>query len=320
MSAASHDHARQVAHDAARWLALVESGTASAEDRASLQRWREQSSSHEQMWQKAQGLRQRFADVPPQLAMASLDRPATDPQRRALLKRALVIAAVVPTGWLLSRQLPVAAWRADLRTGTGERRTVRLSDASLLQLNTATAVDLNWHVDRHQLALIEGELALNMAENVPAVIVQTSLGQVIATGAELCIRQDAGRCRVSVSRGQVELLPLAGAPVRLHGGQRASLNVQGIGTVERFDAQQPDWRTGVLTVENRPLGSFLTELSRYRPGVLRWEPSLEKLNVTGAFRLDDTDRILQLLVASLPVQVQTRTRYWVTLVPRPKVA
>lgn len=316
MTPADPDHARQVAHAAARWLALVESGTASAEDRASLQRWREQSPSHEQMWQKAQGLRQRFAEVPPQLAMASLDRPAADPQRRALLKRALVIAAVLPAGWLLSRQAPVAAWRADLRTATGERRTVRLADASLLQLNTATAVDLDWQAGKHQLSLIEGELALNMAENAQAVIVQTRSGQVTATGAELCIRQDTGRCRISVSRGQVELLPLTGAPVRLQGGQRVSLSASGMGAIESFDARQPDWRSGVLSVENRPLGSFLTEVSRYRPGILRWEPSLEKLSVTGAFRLDDTDRILQLLAASLPVQVQTRTRYWVTLVPR----
>ncbi|WP_109513003.1 FecR domain-containing protein [Pseudomonas ovata] len=316
MSSVGHDPARQVAHAAARWLALIESGTASAEDRAGLQRWREQSPSHEQMWQKAQGLRQRFADVPPQLAMASLDRSAADPQRRALLKRALVVAALLPAGWVLSRQAPVMAWRADLRTGTGEQRTVRLSDASLLQLNTATAVNLDWHAGQHRLMLVEGEVALSMVDTAPALTLQTRLGQIMASGAEVCVREEAGRCRVSVSRGQVELQPLAGAAVHLQGGQRAWLNVTGVGTVEHFDVQQPDWRSGVLTVENRPLGSFLTELARYRPGVLHWDPSLEKLRVTGAFRLDDTDRVLQLLAASLPLQVQTRTRYWVTLVPR----
>ncbi|MBD8495380.1 FecR domain-containing protein [Pseudomonas syringae] len=315
MNPPGHDHARQVAHAAARWLALVESGTASAEDRAGLQHWREQSPSHEQMWQKAQGLRQRFADVPPQLAMASLDRPAVELQRRTLIKRALGVAALLPAGWLLSGQAPVAAWRADLRTGTGEQRTVRLADASLLQLNTATAVNLDWQAGRHRLELVEGELALNMVETAPALTLQTRLGQVVATGAQLCLREDAGRCRVSVSRGQVELHPLLGAPVRLQGGQRASLGGAGVSAVERFDAQQPDWRTGVLTVENRPLGSFLTELSRYRRGVLRWDPRLEALRVTGAFRLDDTDRVLQLLAASLPLDVQTHTRYWVTLVP-----
>lgn len=35
----------------------------------------------------------------------------------------------------------------------------------------------------------------------------------------------------------------------------------------------------------------------------------------GSFRVDDTDRVLSLLAASLPLEVQSRTRYWVTLMP-----
>lgn len=76
---------------------------------------------------------------------------------------------------------------------------------------------------------------------------------------------------------------------------------------------QLGWRDGVLTAQNQPLGDFLRELQRYRPGVLRWEPSLEALRVTGSFRLDDTDRILILLASTLGLEVQNRTRYWVSL-------
>ena len=72
--------------------------------------------------------------------------------------------------------------------------------------------------------------------------------------------------------------------------------------------------------QNQPLGDFLRELSRYRAGLLRWEPALEQLRVTGSFQLGNTDRILTLLAATLPLQVQTRTRYWVTLVPRNRQA
>ena len=68
--------------------------------------------------------------------------------------------------------------------------------------------------------------------------------------------------------------------------------------------------------QDQKLGDFLRELSRYRPGILRWEPELETLRVTGSFGLDDTDRILSLLATSLPVEVHMRTRYWVTLAPR----
>ncbi|MNP76958.1 fec operon regulator FecR [compost metagenome] len=68
--------------------------------------------------------------------------------------------------------------------------------------------------------------------------------------------------------------------------------------------------------QNQPLGDFLRELGTYRPGVLRWALELESLRITGSFRLEDTDRVLALLAASLPLEVHSRTRYWVTLVPR----
>ena len=68
--------------------------------------------------------------------------------------------------------------------------------------------------------------------------------------------------------------------------------------------------------QNQPLGDFLRELGRYRSGILRWDPALESLRITGSFRLDNTDQILSLLAASLPIDVHTRTRFWVSLVPR----
>jgi transmembrane sensor len=102
----------------------------------------------------------------------------------------------------------------------------------------------------------------------------------------------------------------------LQAGQQASLQAAGVGPVKAFDAWQLGWREGALRLDDRPLGELLRELRRYRPGVLRWAPELERLRVTGTFRLDDTDRVLALLAASLPLQVQTRTRYWVSLTAR----
>ncbi len=130
--------ARAVARAAGQWLALMESGAANDDDRRKLQHWRESSSAHESAWQKAQQLRQRFSGLPTALAMATLDRP--DPGRRAVLKRALGVAALVPAAWLIGRQLPLDVWRADLQTATGERRRIPLADGSTLQLNTASAV------------------------------------------------------------------------------------------------------------------------------------------------------------------------------------
>lgn len=303
--------ARQAVRAAAQWLALLESGGANEQDQANLQRWRDTCVSHEQAWQKAQALRQRFADLPSGLALSSLDRP--DPGRRKVLKRALGAVAFVPAAWLISRQLPLDVWRADLHTATGERRNVQLADGSALQLNTASAVDVDLQARR--VKLIEGELSLKVPGTAPLTI-QTRFGNVIVSQAEVCVRQEARGCRVSVFNGAVQLQPVQGPALTLRGGEQVSLQVAGAGAITPFDALAPGWREGVLMAKNQPLGDFLRELGTYRPGVLRWEPELETLRVTGSFRLDDTDRVLALLAASLPLEVHSRTRYWVTLVPR----
>jgi len=311
ISPAPSAETREVVRAAAQWLALLESGAANERDRAELQRWRDSCASHEQAWQKAQVLRRRFAELPAALALVSLDRP--EPGRRAVLKRALGVAALVPTAWLLSRQLPLDAWRADLQTATGERKQVQLVDGSSLQLNTASAVDVD--LGRRRLKLIEGEIALKVP-GVSPLTIQTLYGQIVVSQSEVCVRQDSRGCRVSVLNGAVQLQPLQGSALTLRGGEQVSLKASGAGAVESFDIFQPGWREGVLMAQNQPLGAFLRELSNYRPGVLRWEPELESLRVTGSFRLDDTDRVLALLAASLPLEVHSRTRFWVTLLPR----
>ncbi|WP_256578956.1 FecR domain-containing protein [Pseudomonas sp. VI4.1] len=307
--------ARQVVRAAAQWLALMESGAANDRDRANLQHWRDSHPSHEQAWQKAQLLRQRFADLPSTLAMASLDRPQAS--RRQVLKRAVGAVALVPTAWLISRQLPLDAWRADLRTATGEGKKVQLADGSSLQLNTASAVDID--LKHRRLTLVEGEIALNVPGTSPLTI-QTHFGQVVVSQSQVCVRQGQTGCKVSVLKGAVQLQPLRGPVFSLRAGQQVSLLAAGAGAVEPFDVLAPGWRDGVLMAQNQPLGDFLRELGSYRPGVLRWEPALESLRVTGSFRLEDTDRILSLLASSLPLEVHRRTRYWVTLRSRKNIA
>ncbi|WP_144930476.1 MULTISPECIES: FecR domain-containing protein [unclassified Pseudomonas] len=314
MRPAPSSEAREVARAAARWLTLMEFG-GNEFDAAGLQRWRDSSAHHEAAWQKAQRLRQRFAGVPPSLGMATLDRPALP--RRAVLKRALSVAALVPTAWMLGRALPLEAWRADLHTAIGEQRRWSLVDGSLLQLNTDSAVNLDLKARR--LVLVQGEMALKVSGVTP-LAVQVPYGLITVSRGEICVRLGEQGCRVSVVSGSAQLQPLHGPVLSLEEGQQASLHAAGAGPVTRVDLTQPGWREGVLVAQNQPLGDFLRELGRYRPGVLRWDDALESLRVTGSFRLENTDKVLALLSASLPLDVQMRTRYWVTLSLRKNIA
>jgi len=302
---------REVVRSAARWLALLESGSASEEDHAELQHWRDSADDNERAWQKAQQLRQRFSSLPANLAMATLDRP--DEARRAALKSILGVVVLAPAVWLLGRQLPLEVWRADLHTAIGEHQRLTLADGSVLQLNTDSAVNVD--LSARQIKLIRGEIALNVPGSAPLTI-EGPYGRIVLSQGEVCVRLDESDCRVSVVRGSVQVQPLQGPALLLQAQQQISLFRNGAGPVTAFDAMLPGWRDGVLTAQNQPLGDFLRELGRYRPGLLRWEPELEALRVTGSFQLDNTDRVLSLLAASLPVEIHRRTRYWVTLAPR----
>ena len=76
------------------------------------------------------------------------------------------------------------------------------------------------------------------------------------------------------------------------------------------------WEHGTLLAKDMPLGEVIAELARYRPGVLRCDPAVAGMPVSGALSLTDTDAALDLLARSLPLRIERRTRYWVSVGPR----
>ena len=64
------------------------------------------------------------------------------------------------------------------------------------------------------------------------------------------------------------------------------------------------------------LDDFLSELARYRNGLVRCSEAVAGLRVSGTYQLSDTDQVLTLVAQSLNVDVTYRSRYWVTVTPR----
>ena len=89
-----------------------------------------------------------------------------------------------------------------------------------------------------------------------------------------------------------------------------------VGAVRRTDASVGAWQQGSIIAINRPLGELLAELSRYRPGVVRCDPAIAQLKVSGAFPIDDTDRALAALESGFSLRIERYTRYWVRVSQR----
>ena len=81
------------------------------------------------------------------------------------------------------------------------------------------------------------------------------------------------------------------------------------------EEESASWTQGVLSFSDKPLGEVIATLSRYRSGVLRCDPAVAQLRLSGTFPLKDTDAVLNVIAQTLPVKIQSVTRYWITLSP-----
>ncbi|MGJ7565323.1 FecR domain-containing protein [Variovorax sp. GB1R11] len=313
-----------IALQAAQWFFLIQSGEATPAERTRWTRWREADPLHEAAWQRAEKVSRKFGLLPGGLAMPALGRTARA-DRRTAVKTLAVLLTAAPAGWLAWRASPAREWLADHRTATGERREVRLPDGTRIQLNTATAIDVAYGTTQRLVRLRAGEIRIDTApDGVPSgdpayrpFVVETAQGRLRALGTRFVVRQhEDRRSHVAVLEGAVEVRPedARGPAVVLRAGEQAGFSASAVDAVVPVGPEADDWSRGVLRAKNMRLHDFLAELGRYRPGVLRCDPAVAELRVSGVFQLNDTGPVLDSLPQALPVDVLFRTRYWVTVV------
>lgn len=317
MTAATDAIDPKIAGEAADWLVRLHSGRFSDADKLACERWRQRSPEHDRAWTRAQAVLAKFGGLPPGLGRAAMNADAT---RRAGLRVLAGLIVGVPAGWLAWRTAPWQSWTADYATSSGERRQFQLPDGSVLALNTASAVDLDFSAEQRLVLLREGEILLRSAHAAPPdprpLRVRTAEGSVQALGTYFGVRQLDARSRVAVIEGQVRLQPRAAAAgVVLAAGQCAEFSDREVLAPRAYVHPPQAWLDGVLYADDMRLADFLKELARYRPGLLRCDPAVADLRISGGFQVDDTDAVLLAVSRSLPVRVVSRSRYWVSVAP-----
>ena len=281
--------------------------------RAACARWRAAAAEHEQAWLKAERVQARLGLLPQRLAMGTLNR-----ERRQVLKQLLVLAILAPAGYVGYRQVvPLERYA----TAVGERRRVTLADGTTLDLNTDSAVDVEFDQHQRLLVLQRGEILVDTGADRQSpqhrpLRVASDEGLMEALGTRFLVRQRDGSTQLSVFQGAVRVTPVHGPQQTIAAGQQLLFAARGQGSVGPAREQDSQWTQGQLIVEEMPLAEFLGELGRYRNGWLRCQPEAASLLISGAFQLDNTERILAALPATLPVRVEYRTRYWVTVTAR----
>ncbi|ODU97636.1 MAG: histidine kinase [Bordetella sp. SCN 68-11] len=301
---ASTGVAESAVQRALEWQVTFWSGEVTPRERAAFDRWLAQDADHARAWNQVQRTGQRVQSLTGPVEGEALR--AADAARRTSTAR---------------NAPPVQSMLAEHRTRRGERRDLLLPDGTRLVLDTDSAIDLRFTAQARDVLLRAGEVFIatapdpRSAEGRPSrpFSVHTRHGAVQAIGTRFAVRLSDERSMVSVDEGAVRVQPRLASAVRLEAGQRAWFSETAVEPPTASIPGDPAWTRGLLVAERMRLRDFLAELGRYRSGVLRCDPAVQDLIVSGVYPLDDTDLALSTLAHALPVRIDSVTRYWVTV-------
>lgn len=313
---------------AARWYAALHDESVTEQERQEWQAWLARSPEHADAWRYIEAVSRKFAPLRADNSPHGVAAAGAVAARRITLSRRRAVCGLAGAlgvglaGWLGWRHTPlpemVLAWGADIRTGTGERHDRILSDGSHVWLNTDTALEVDYSNALRRLVLLEGEILVETAPDGSKrpFYVETNSGRMQALGTRFTVRRIDDHTRLDVFDGVVEIRTRAGDTQRVEAGRAIWFTAASIGNPGPADQAHEAWSRGRILADSLPLGRLLTEVGRYRHGIISVAPEVADLTVMGVFPVDDPDLALSMLEQSLPIRVRRTLPWWITVEPR----
>lgn len=323
----------RIVDQAIAWAVKLDFNRAGERTRTDFARWQAADPLHALAWQRVQSLRGEFDAVPAGAAFHALEaaaarRGAVSARRRNALKLLALTGASVGMAWTVRRHAPWQRLLADARTATGEQRTLRLDDGTVLVLNTDTAISVALGSERRLITLRRGEILVTTGHDDAFALrhgaarpfwVDTPFGGMHALGTRFVARLERDGARVSVQEGAVALQAMdatsATMPAVVHAGESGMIDQQGARLTPPSPFESDGWAEGVIAGKSMRLADVLAELSRYRVGHIGCDPRVADLRVSGTYHLRDIDQTLRFLQQTQPIRITWRTRFWVSVGP-----
>lgn len=311
-----------ITEEAAEWAVRLHAGALSEQEQAELRRWIARDSRHEAALRFAEQTWAALGEVHKDESVYRQRPPtAASPVRRSTRRRpwqrvavAALAVVVVGVGWMRGPDM-LLHMQADYVTGKGEVRTVHLADGSTVELDSGSAIRLDYDGVQRGISLLQGSAVFDVApmvgEEARPFVVHSAAGQTRALGTRFVVeREGDSQAWVGVLQHSVEVSvqasPKNGATERIvEQGQAARYSPQdGVVSLDQFDVDRAtSWRRGMLIFDRQPLAKVIEQLNRYRPGhVVLTNPALGEREVSGVFRLDMLETALGTLTRELQVQ------------------
>jgi transmembrane sensor len=245
-----------------------------------------------------------------------------------------ILAVVTPLIWLA-----VVSAFGGTRTYTsaiGEQRAVKLADGSVVHLNTATRIEVDYSDHGRDIRLIDGEALFSVRRDTARPF-RVRAGDTIvqAVGTEFNVYRRLQATTVSVVEGAVQVgsdsllsrtadpAQLLRAPTRLESYHRSSARVRVAageqvdvvsgGEIVKHAAADIDkaiaWRSRRLIFRSEPLANVAVEFNRYNDLEIRVDgEAVRSRRLIGTFDSDDPESLVRFLATEDDLEVKRAGR------------
>lgn len=332
---------------AVRWLGLRDAGQMTPEDEGAFAAWLEADERHaaafaeiDQVWDdfdSLKSLRPAAGEPDADLLVPPTARAARSRRVwRGVVPALLATAAALAFAWLgWWRPAESAGNQQSLVTRVGGHQIARLPDGSTVELNTDTAVEVQFSAGERRVHLRRGEAHFTVAKD-RARPFKVFVGDVAvqAVGTAFNVRLDSASVEVLVTEGKVQV----GASARVAeaagkteaaadrapaesplviAGQRVRIPVEVASVAPAVPAATAvtsaeivralAWQQQRLEFEDAPLAHIVAEFNRYNDHKLAVEDAqLARQRFGGKFHPHGYEGLVRMLEASFGVEVERR--------------
>jgi transmembrane sensor len=215
-----------------------------------------------------------------------------------------LIVVLAGLGWHWVAAPKEAETAVRFATGHGEQRRWTLTDGSVLQLNTDSAVRVVFDRKERFVELTQGQVYFSVAKDLQRrfrVIVNEA--DIVAVGTQFDIYRQDQSVLVTVTEGRIvvygggEHAPpqgtaASGQPVSVGAGEQIRINAAALLEKPAKAAlnQNESWRSGRIVFEDQPLGQVVEQFNRYAKVPIEVSDiALRSVRIGGSFNAHDID-------------------------------
>jgi len=314
---------------AAAWLAKLDRGHLTREERSELASWLAEDTTHLEILRDFSAfwyglnepLSQMKKQFPPVARTPLLDRLIPEFVTSYSTRFRAMAMAVAVSASVLFGVFMISYFSEDpsvipkyYSTHIGEMRVISLADGSQIHLNTNTAIEQRFSKEERGIKLLSGEAIFDVAHNEDRPFkVYTPDGVIRAVGTRFSVRIKRDNVSVTVTEGRVALetrspLNIVPMPVIVSKGEIAEISRQEA-SVTRFSstpntAERLAWAEGNLVFHDKNLQYVVNEISRYTPIQINVvDEALREQKITGILQIGDVNLMFEGIEGALGVKI-----------------